>query len=107
VKLGLAHGVKVFNAWAGSEEGDEGEEFLKQKEAERENTCENDSEQDALTKIAKEAKRTGITREEPEILREWAEGFDVPFRGPEEHPGRPCGSQPHVHVGSQNHIPVW
>jgi hypothetical protein len=32
-------GVKVFNAWAGSEEAgnDEGEAFLKQKEAEREN----------------------------------------------------------------------
>jgi RHS repeat-associated protein len=33
-------GVKVFNTWAGSEEGDEGEEFLKEKEAERENACE-------------------------------------------------------------------
>jgi hypothetical protein len=100
-------GVKVFNTWADSEEGDEGEEFLKQKEAARENECGYNSEQDALIKIAKEAKRTGVFREEAEILQEWAEEFDVPFRGPEEHPGRPFGSQPHIHVGSQNHIPVW
>jgi RHS repeat-associated protein len=63
--------------------------------------------QDALIKIAKEAKRNGLSPEDAETLREWAEEYDVPFRGPEEHPGRPIGSQPHIHVGSQNHIPVW
>ena len=63
--------------------------------------------QDALIKIAKEAKRNGLSPEDAEVLREWAEEYDVPFRGPEEHPGRPVGSQPHIHVGSQNHIPVW
>ncbi len=63
--------------------------------------------QDALIKIAKEAKRNGLSPEDVEVLREWAEEYDVPFRGPEEHPGRPIGSQPHIHVGSQNHIPVW
>lgn len=63
--------------------------------------------QDALIKIAKEAKRNGLSPENAEVLREWAEEYDVPFRGPEEHPGRPVGSQPHIHVGSQNHIPVW
>ncbi len=63
--------------------------------------------QDALIKIAKEAKRNGLSPEDAEVLREWADEYDVPFRGPEEHPGRPVGSQPHIHVGSQNHIPVW
>ncbi len=63
--------------------------------------------QDALIKIAKRAKRTGVSREEADILQEWAKELEVPFRGPETHPGRPgFGSQPHVHVGSQGHIPV-
>jgi RHS repeat-associated protein len=36
---GIYLGVQVVKTWAGSEEGDEGDEFLKQKEAERENEC--------------------------------------------------------------------
>jgi RHS repeat-associated protein len=67
----------------------------------------NTGDQDALIKIAKRAKRTGVSPEEAEILREWAEELEVPFRGPESHPGRPFGSQPHIHVGGQGHIPVW
>ncbi len=63
--------------------------------------------QDALIKIAKEAKRNGLSPEDAEVLREWAEEYDVPFRGPEAHPGRGFGSQPHIHVGPVNHIPVW
>ena len=62
--------------------------------------------QDALIKIAKRAKRTGVSSEEAEILQEWAEEFEVPFRGPEAHPGRGFGSLPHIRVGPINHIPV-
>jgi RHS repeat-associated protein len=62
--------------------------------------------QDALIKIAKEAQRNGLSPEDAEALREWAEEYDVPFRGPEEHPTRGFGSQPHVHVGPVDHIPV-
>jgi RHS repeat-associated protein len=62
--------------------------------------------QDALIKIAKKAQRNGLSPEDAEALREWAEEYDVPFRGPEEHPTRGFGSQPHVHVGPVDHIPV-
>jgi RHS repeat-associated protein len=66
----------------------------------------NTGDQDALIKIAKRAKRTSVSSEEAEILQEWAEEFDVPFRGPEAHPGRGFGSLPHIRVGPINHIPV-
>jgi RHS repeat-associated protein len=52
--------------------------------------------QDALIKIAKEAKRNGLSPEDAEALREWAEEYEVPFRGPETHPGRGFGSLPHI-----------
>ena len=65
-----------------------------------------DGDQDALIKIAKGAKKTGVSPEEAEILREWAEEYDIPFRGPEAHPGEGFGSRRHIHCGSQNHIPV-
>jgi RHS repeat-associated protein len=100
---GVVHGTESVVNWITSEgeSSNEGTETVQGSE------CGYDSEQNALIKIAKESKRTGVSREEAEILREWADEFDVPFRGPEEHPGRPFGSQPHIHVGSQNHIPVW
>ena len=63
--------------------------------------------QDALIKIAKEAKRNGLSPEDVEVLREWAEEYDVPFRWTRGAPRRPIGSQPHIQVGTQNHIPVW
>jgi RHS repeat-associated protein len=66
----------------------------------------NTGDQDALIKIAKRVKRTGVSTEEAEILQEWAEEFEVPFRGPEAHPGRGFGSLPHIRVGPINHIPV-
>jgi RHS repeat-associated protein len=46
----------------------------------------NTGDQDALIKIAKRAKRTVVSSEEAEILQEWAEEFDVPFRGPRRIP---------------------
>jgi RHS repeat-associated protein len=60
---------------------------------------------DALIKIAKEAKRSGLSPEDAEVLREWAEEFDVPFRRDEGHPNRPLWKEPHYKIGSQNHIP--
>ena len=61
--------------------------------------------QDALIKIAKEAKRNGLSPEDAEVLREWAEEYDVPFRRDEGHPNRPLWEEPHYKIGSQNHIP--
>lgn len=64
--------------------------------------------QEALNEAANEAKRKGVTPEEADTLREWAEEYEVPFRGPEQHPGRgqPTSRAPHIHVGGVGHIPV-
>jgi RHS repeat-associated protein len=63
-------------------------------------------EQDALIKIAKRAKKTGLTPEEAEILREWAEELNIEFRGPESHEKGKTRGQPHYHCGNQGHIPA-
>jgi RHS repeat-associated protein len=63
--------------------------------------------QQALVEAAREAKsRGGVTRPEADILRDWANEVALPFRGPEAHPGRAHGANPHIHVGPVNHIPV-
>ncbi len=65
-----------------------------------------DPNQEALVDLAKQAKRDGASREQAEIMRQWADEYDVRFRGVESHPGRPQGQFPHIHVGPVNHIPV-
>src|SRR5580658_4225489 len=62
--------------------------------------------QDALIKIAKRGQKTGVSPEDAETLEEWAEELEVPFRGPEEHPGSKFWKEPHIHVGPVDHIPV-
>jgi RHS repeat-associated protein len=62
--------------------------------------------QQALVALAKEAQRRGATRSEARILREWSNEYGLASRGPESHSGRRFGSQPHLHVGPVNHIPV-
>jgi hypothetical protein len=66
------------------------------------------ADQDALIKLAREAKQKkgGVTPEQAEILKEWGEETGLPTRGPETHPDRPHGKDPHIHVGPENHIPV-
>jgi hypothetical protein len=61
--------------------------------------------QEALVELAKEAKRTGVTAAQAEILLEWAREYGLPHRGPEVHPGRKF-KEPHIHIGPVNHIPV-
>jgi len=62
--------------------------------------------QQALDELAKEAERRGVTPQEAEILKDWAREYGVPARGPEVHPNRPYGKNPHIHVGGRGHIPV-
>jgi RHS repeat-associated protein len=63
--------------------------------------------QQALVELAKEAKKLGgMTETEVQIMRKWGNEYDVLVRGPESHPGRGFGSEPHVHVGPVNHIPI-
>ncbi len=62
--------------------------------------------QDALIQLAKEKRRTGVTVEEAKTLRQWGQEYNVPVRGPESHPNRPFGKEPHLHVGPVDHLPV-
>ena len=89
------------------------ENVLRQKEAENASckasgtqSSRFDPNQDALVQLAKELKRSGATEDEAKILEEWAKEYKLPFRGPETHPNRPYGSQPHIHIGPVNHIPI-
>ncbi len=66
-----------------------------------------DGDQDAAIQLAKDAKRQGgLSPDEAEALVEIGKEVGLPARGPESHPGRKFGSQPHIHVGPINHIPV-
>ena len=60
--------------------------------------------QGALVDLAKEAKRTGISNEDANTLLQWADEYNVPHRGPEVHPNRPYGQDPHIHIGPVDHI---
>jgi hypothetical protein len=63
--------------------------------------------QAALVDLAKQAQRTGgVTAQEAQTLRQWAQEYGLPFRGPEVHPNRPFGQFPHIHVGPVNHLSV-
>ena len=63
--------------------------------------------QDALIQLAKQSKRgPGLRPPEANTMIEWAREYGVPSRGPEQHPNRPHGRNPHIHVGPINHIPV-
>jgi hypothetical protein len=61
--------------------------------------------QDALVQLAKELKRTGVRAEDVPILRQWAQEYGLPFRGPEIH-NREVVRFLHIHIGPVNHIPV-
>ncbi|WP_374030169.1 RHS repeat domain-containing protein [Bdellovibrio bacteriovorus] len=60
--------------------------------------------QRALIDLAKRAQHTGLTKEQGEIMRTWSKELNIPFRGPEVHPGRTFGQEPHFHIGPINHI---
>ncbi|MCG8560410.1 MAG: hypothetical protein MI824_11470, partial [Hyphomicrobiales bacterium] len=67
----------------------------------------NTPDQEAAIDLAKDAKRRGgLTQDEAEALVDLAKEAGVPTRGPESHPDRPYGRNPHIHVGPVNHIPV-
>jgi len=65
-----------------------------------------DPNQRALVDLAKSAQRTGVTPNQSATLNQWANEYNIPFRGPEVHPGRPQGQYPHIHVGPVDHIKI-
>ena len=62
--------------------------------------------QKALVELAKNAKRTGVTREEAKILLQWAKEYGVNYRGPEIHPGRAVVDFWHIVIGPYTHIKI-
>ena len=90
--------------------------FVGQQQALVHNTCAGNAnrfseDQDALIKLARDAERVadqtaGIPKEDAAVLREWAEEYNIPSRGPESHPGRGYGQHPHIHIGPINHTRV-
>ena len=73
----------------------------------------NSPEKEALTDMAKQDKRTGITESDMQAYRELNEELPDAYptnkmRGPESHPKAksPSSQKPHGHVGPVNHIPV-
>jgi hypothetical protein len=61
----------------------------------------------ALIDLAKQAKRTGVSPEDAKTLGRWANEYGVSFRNHARgHPRRGFGQNPHIHVGSQDHIPI-
>jgi len=71
------------------------------------NDSRNDADRDAAIQLAKEAKkRGGLSADEAEALVELGNSVGLPSRGPESHPNRTVGKDPHVHVGPIGHIPI-
>ena len=72
----------------------------------------NTPDQDAVLKLAKEAKKNGgVDAEDAKTIIGWAEEYDVPFHGPEQHLDRPQLSSQnwHFHIGNSaktGHIPI-
>jgi hypothetical protein len=61
--------------------------------------------------MAKKDKKIGVTAGDMEAYKDLNKGLPDPFpsnkvRGPEVHPTRPHGKEPHGHVGPIKHIPV-
>ena len=69
------------------------------------------SEKQALVEMAKQDLKTGMTSSDIQAYKELNADLPDPFpsnkvRGPESHPNRPYGKEPHAHVGPVNHIPI-
>ena len=63
--------------------------------------------QQALNELGKEAKQNGgVSEKDAEKLVNWGNEVGLPSRGPESHPNRPHGKEPHINVGHNDHIPV-
>jgi RHS repeat-associated protein len=59
----------------------------------------------ALIKLAKRAKRTGVSSDDADTLIKWADEYGLPHRGPEIHPNRRFNKE-HIHIGPVPHIPI-
>ena len=63
--------------------------------------------QQVLNELGKEAKQNGgVSEKDAETLVNWGNEVGLPSRGPESHPNRPHGKEPHIYVGHNDHILV-
>ncbi|MBM4259313.1 MAG: RHS repeat-associated core domain-containing protein [Deltaproteobacteria bacterium] len=58
----------------------------------------------ALDELARDAQRNGITPQDAQALKDWPDELGVDQRGPECHPKRKYGKNPHIHIGGRDHI---
>jgi hypothetical protein len=64
-------------------------------------------EQQKVVKDANNAKKKGgVPPQQAKELVDRAKKAGLPARGPESHPNRPYGKEPHIHIGPIDHIPV-
>lgn len=68
-------------------------------------------EKQALVEMAKKDKKDGMTSGDMDAYKNLNRDLPDPFpnnkvRGPEVHPNRPHGKEPHGHVGPVDHIPI-
>lgn len=68
-------------------------------------------EKQALVDMAKKDKKMGMTADDMQAYKDLNKELPDPFpsnkvRGPEIHPNRPHGKEPHGHVGPVDHIPI-
>jgi hypothetical protein len=82
------------------------DETAPQKEEAKKDSPKFNEEQRKIVTEAKTAKKTGLSEPEAKDLVERAKSAGLKARGPETHVDRPCGKNPHIHVGPVNHIPV-
>jgi len=65
----------------------------------------------ALVDMAKQDQKSGMKKKDMDAYKELNRQLKDPFpsnkvRGPETHPERPHGKEPHGHVGPVDHIPI-
>ncbi|OHB56974.1 MAG: hypothetical protein A2173_09250 [Planctomycetes bacterium RBG_13_44_8b] len=70
------------------------------------NVLKHNDDQAALIKLAKDAKKSGVSADDAETLLSWADEYKLPHRGPEIHPKRPHGKDLHIHIDKQGHIKI-
>jgi RHS repeat-associated protein len=60
--------------------------------------------QQIIVQWAKEYQNSGVDQDDAEALVDLGNQAGLPCRGPEQHPNRPRGKDPHIHVGPIPHI---
>ncbi len=99
--------IAIYEADAKDAAGENADAKAKPEADSKKNEKVHTPDQEAVIDLAQEAKTRGLSQSEAENLVEM--GRQVGFensRGPETHPNRHVGKDPHIHIGPVRHIPV-